>query len=168
MGAGNETEFNWTGLKADDPVSQTRLALGDIDPNDPLFDDGTILAALSLANNSPTIAAAALADAQAALAIRDVDRKIGNTTLKGKSAKEWRELADRLRALGPGALSGAASTGVGGILAGGIRRSEFKRERSQTEFQPFSNEIGMDDHPGGPRETGRKFDTRGPYDDDCF
>ena len=165
--SGSSFNFNWVGVDPDDPVSLVRAALGDTDTSDPLFSDDTIEAVLTL-QTSPVLAAASLADMQGAKVSRKTNKKIGKTSINvGDEAKKWFELADRLRQLGPGDIPGGSGAKVGGVLAGGITRAEFANERSQTKYQPYSNEIGMDDNPGGPREVGRKHDTRSGYDD-CF
>lgn len=148
--SGSQT-FNWTGVDADEPITLVRAMIGDTDPNDPLFDDATIEQILSV-NESPTLAAAALADMAAAKYIRlSVSKTIGRTKVDfSKIAGTYSKLADKLRALGPGDIPGGSGANAGGILAGGIRRSEFREERSQTEFQPYSFEVGQDDIPGGP------------------
>ena len=130
----------------EDKVDLTRLWLGDRDKDAPLFTDEEIRLVLSI-QESPVQAAAALAMARAAEVARKVDKTIGRTKLSlSKEQDSWLKLAERLRQAGAGDMPNQSS-GVGGILVGGLTRAEKREEQTGTTFEPFQFTVGMDDHP---------------------
>lgn len=140
--------FNYTSAPTvADKVSLTRLWLGDRDKDNPLFNDTEIEVVLSV-QPSPVQAAASLALARAATVARRVDKTIGKTRLSlSQEMQQWLDLAARLNSAGAGDVPNQ-SNGVGGIRVAGITIAEKKELRTNNTNQPFSFEIGMDDHQG--------------------
>lgn len=127
----------------------TRLCLGDtVAPYK--FASALITAALAAAG-SPTMAAAALADARAASFADQVNTRIGATSVdKSDRYEHWKALADRLRAGGPGDLPGGAGIGAPAVSATltGASISEILGEESNTDLVKPSFNVGGDDIPG--------------------
>ena len=137
--------------KSTDKVALVRLALGDTDPDDPLFTDAEVTVVLEL-QPIVTYAAAALAEMAAAKFARLVSVSIGSTSISNESKfQHYTELAKRLRET-PGDLPGGDGSGVATLVmtVKGITKSGRRAFLENTDAIQPSFSIGQDDYPGTP------------------
>lgn len=128
-----------------DLVNLTRMWLGDKDPDRLRFTRAEIELVLSI-QPSPVQAAASLARSRAAQLVEGISKSIGRTRLDlSKQYRGWLDLADHLDEQGDGLIPGQGS-GVSGIRVMGITRAEVAELATDTTYQPFSFQVGMDDH----------------------
>lgn len=153
--------FTWIGDLSTD-LDKVRANLGDTDSTDQLLQDEQINGVLAVITDI-NMASAALADQIAATYARKVD--VGHLSARKSASQLFRhygELANRLRALGPGDVVGGSSSRAGGIRITGTKESDFTSTDSSTYTKgPF--QVGRDNHPGGysPNRDGNT------YEDEC-
>jgi hypothetical protein len=141
--------WTYSGNPGSSARNLVRFLIGDTLTTRQLLSDEEIDAVLTY-QSSPSYAAAACADAIANLFSSKVDKSIGQTSLSlSQAIRQYREMADRLRAGGPGNLPGGDGSGErdGGIFVGGaeIAADDALRDDSTVNQPSFS--VGQDDDP---------------------
>ncbi len=123
---------------------RVRFALGDVTSSDPLFTDAEIDGALTT-YGSVSASAAMLADGQAAKYARRVTMSIDGASVNYSDlAKQWRDLAARIRANAVIADSGS----IGSPFVGGVSISDMDANQDDTDRNPSRFEVGQFDYPG--------------------
>jgi len=120
-----------------------RLLVGDTDPDNQLLTDDQVTA-LTASYSSPSLAAAAVADALAAKYSRSVTFSVSGLTIQNsQKAANYRLLAQRLRA-------NAILTDDGALGASvlGTSKSEMDAVDDDTDRTPSRFKVGMSDYPG--------------------
>ena len=123
---------------------KVRFYLGDDTTADALFTDATIDGALAL-YGSPIATAAAMAEAQAAKYARKVTMSIDGASINYSDlAKQWQQLAVKLRMQAANGEGGTAT----GPYVGGVSIADMDTQRDNTDREPSRIEVGEFDYPG--------------------
>lgn len=129
-------------------IDQVRIAIGDVTTSDPLFSDQEITGMLAV-YPSALLAAAALADAQAAKYARRASMSVDGLSVQyNQRVTGFMQLASRLRAQ---AANGEGAGNVGSPLISGISKADMETQKEDTDRDPNRFEVGMQDYPGTPR-----------------
>lgn len=144
-------DFSYSGAPTStDLLELVRLAIGDTDKTRQLYQDQTINAVLAI-QPDVTKAACALVRGLIARFSRDVDKDIGETSIKASQrVAHYRALLADLQAGGSGLLPGGDGTGVPNTTpyAGGMSISEAESMAEDTDYVQNAFGVGRDDHPG--------------------
>jgi hypothetical protein len=135
--------FTYTGA-IDTDLEKVRLAIGDTDSTNVLFTDAEINGALAL-YGSPLECAAAMAEAQAAVYSRKASVSIDGASINyGQLAKNFLDLAQRLR----GQATQSESGGIGTPVTEGTSITDMDDVDDDSDRVPSRFKVGMMDQPG--------------------